>query len=194
MSRPGAPLSLFVFRMLTCLPAIAAPGPAKLRVDNLTNPLGIDDPAPKFSWQLEDPARGAKQTAFRIDLFAGIAGYPDTKFAFWSSDRVASNQSLNVRYSGPALKPFTRYYWRVTVWGADGKPYPYIEPTTPDNEPAWFETGLITQDAWKAQWIGYETTEEAAVRHAPAEWIVSPDAATLGEEKIIAASSLRTGV
>ena len=174
---------LFCLVVLTCLPAMGAPGPAHLRVDNLTEPLGIDDPAPKFSWQLEDPARGAKQTAYRIDLFAGIAGYPDAKFAFWSSGRVESDQSLNVRYAGPALKPSTRYYWLLTVWGADGKPYPHTEPTTADREPAWFETGLMNQDAWKAQWIGYETTEEAAVRHAPSQWIVSPDAAALGEEK-----------
>ncbi|MFZ0393516.1 MAG: family 78 glycoside hydrolase catalytic domain [Terracidiphilus sp.] len=161
---------------------MAAPGPATLRVDNLSNPLGIDDPAPKFSWQLDDPARGAKQTAYQIDLFAGMAGYPDAKFAFWTSGRVASNQSLNVRYAGPALKPSTRYYWLLTVWGADGKPYPHAEPQA-DSEPAWFETGLMNQEAWQAQWIGYETTEEAAVRNAPAQWIASPDAAALGNEK-----------
>ena len=41
----------------------------------------------------------------------------------------------------------------------------------------------MNQDAWKAQWIGYETTEEAAVRQAPAQWIASPEAAALGKEK-----------
>ncbi len=29
-----------------------------------------------------------------------------------------------------------------------------------------------------ADWIGYETPEEAAVRHAPAQWIANPDAKT----------------
>ena len=29
-------------------------GPVALHVDNLANPLGIDDPAPRFSWQLQD--------------------------------------------------------------------------------------------------------------------------------------------
>ncbi|HTX76422.1 MAG TPA: family 78 glycoside hydrolase catalytic domain [Terracidiphilus sp.] len=158
------------------LPALAAPGPAGLRVDNLANPLGIDDPAPKFSWQLDDPARGAKQTAYQVDVFASPDGMSDIKLAYWSSGRVDSSQSLNVNYSGPALKPSTRYYWRVTVWGADGKAYPA-------SEPAWFETGLMGEDAWKAQWIGYETEEEAVVRHAPAQWIASPDAAVLGTEK-----------
>ncbi len=57
----------------------------------------------------------------------------------------------------------------VKLWGANGKAYAASETD-------WWETGLMSQDAWKAQWIGYETPEEAAVRHAPAEWIANPDA------------------
>ncbi len=174
-------ITAFCFSVLIGLPAFAAPGPAELRVDNLLNPLGIDDPAPSFSWQLSDPARGARQPAYQVDVFNGPAGMPDAKFAFWSSGRVQSAQSLNIRYAGPALKPSTQYYWFVTVWGADGKPYAASEP--PASGPAWFETGLMTQDAWKAQWIGYETSEEAAVRKAPAQWIDSPDAAALARDK-----------
>ena len=111
-----------------------------------------------------------------MDVVANLDEFRSGRADVWSSGRVDSAQSLNVGYGGPALKPSTRYHWRVTVWGADGKPYAA-------SEPAWFETGLMKQDAWKAQWIGYETTEEAAVRQAPAEWIVSPDAAALGKEK-----------
>ena len=164
----------------TALGAVSATaGPVDLRVDNLTTPLGIDDPNPGFSWQLSDAAAGAKQTAYQVDVFATPANVPtDFKIAFWSSGRVESAQSINVRYAGTALQAFTRYYWRVTVWGADGKQYPASQPT-------WFETGLMTQDAWKAQWIGYETAEEAAVRHAPAKWIASADANAVIDEKTL---------
>ncbi len=155
-----------------------APGPVDLRVDNLVTPLGIDDPNPSFSWELRDPATGAKQNAYQIDVFASPDSISDIKLAWWSSGRVESAQSLNVRYSGPALKPSTRYYWRVTVWGVGGKAYPAAQPT-------WWETGLMTQDAWTANWIGYETAEEAAVRHASAKWISSPDAEALIAEKKI---------
>jgi alpha-L-rhamnosidase len=41
----------------------------------------------------------------------------------------------------------------------------------------------MSQDAWKADWIGYETVEEAAVRKAPAAWIASPDQAALTTER-----------
>jgi alpha-L-rhamnosidase len=143
-------------------------GPVELRADNLETPLGIDDPAPSFSWQLNDPARGARQTAFEVSVASqrGLldSGNPDV----WSSARKESGQSLNVHYTGPALKASTRYWWSVKVWGADGKPYSGVVAS-------WFETGLMRQDAWKAQWIGFETKEESAVRHAPAVWIASPD-------------------
>ncbi len=143
-------------------------GPVELRVDNLETPLGIDNPAPSFSWQLNDPARGARQTAFEISVASQRAlldsGHPDV----WSSARKESAQSLNVRYTGPALKASTRYWWSVKVWGAGGKPYSAMVAS-------WFETGLMSKDAWKAQWIGFETKEESEVRHAPAAWIASPD-------------------
>jgi len=45
----------------------------------------------------------------------------------------------------------------------------------PASEPSWWETALLKPENWQAQWIGYETTEENAVRHASAQWIV-PDA------------------
>jgi alpha-L-rhamnosidase len=151
-------------------------GPAELRVDNLRTPLGIDDPAPQFSWQLRDPARGAKQTAYEV-FVAAEPGLPaGGKSDLWDSGRVDSGESLNVRYAGPALKPSTRYYWRVKVWGASGKPYP-------ESEASWWETGLMAQEAWRAKWIGYETPEEAAVRDAGAVWIANPESKALADER-----------
>jgi alpha-L-rhamnosidase len=148
--------------------AQAFTGPVELRVDNLKTPLGIDDPAPRFSWQLRDLARGARQTAYEV-LVASQAGLlRQGKADVWDSGKIASDASLNVRYQGPALQASTRYFWRVRVWDAAGKPYA-------ESDTSWWETGLLKQEAWRGQWIGYETPEEAAVRHAPAVWIASPD-------------------
>src|ERR1035441_2631376 len=76
----------------------------------------------------------------------------------------------------PALEPGTRYFWLVKSWDAAGKPYAV-------SAISWWETGLLQQEAWRASWIGYETAEEAAVRHAESAWITSPDAKTLAAEK-----------
>lgn len=153
-----------------------ATGPVELRVDDLKTPLGIDDAPPQFSWQLKDPARGAKQTAYEVMVSSRADLLGAGKADVWDSGRIESGASLNVRYAGPAIAPSTRYFWRVKVWDAAGKPY--AESAT-----SWWETGLKAQDRWRAQWIGYETAEEAAVRHAPAVWIASEDAKAQGAGK-----------
>ncbi len=151
-------------------------GPVALRVDNLPTPLGIDDPAPRFSWQLKDTSRGAEQTAYELQVATSAEMLQANKADVWDSGRVKSAASLNVVYGGLALKASTRYYWRVRVWGATGKAYAAGDAT-------WWETGLLRQDAWHAGWIGYETEEESAVRHAPAVWIANPEAKTVAAEK-----------
>ena len=165
--------------VVVAAPALAAAGmtgPAGLRVDDLENPLGIDDATPQFSWRLEDGARGARQTAYEVMVASRpellLAGKADV----WDSGRVETDQSRNVAYAGPALTASTRYYWSVWVWGAAGKAY---EPS----ETVWWETGLMTQAAWRADWIGYETAEEGAVRFAEAKWITNPDAVALNAEQ-----------
>jgi len=154
----------------------ASVGAQQLRVDELTTPLGIDDPAPRFSWQLQDSARGAKQTAYEVHVASRLELLLSGKADIWDSGRIESAQSLNVRYAGPALQLSTRYFWRVKVWDAAGKP-------CPESDSSWWETGLLKQENWRAQWIGYETPEEDAVRHAPAVWITSPDAKAPSADK-----------
>jgi alpha-L-rhamnosidase len=156
--------------------AAAGVGPVELRVDEMKTPLGIDDAAPRFSWQLADTARGAKQTAYEVQVASEAAALNKGNADVWSSGRIKLGESLNVRYAGPALQPSTRYFWRVKVWGAEGKPYRA-------SAIGWWETGLMKQEAWTANWIGYETAEEASVRHAQAAWIVSPDARLPGADK-----------
>src|SRR3954451_17675604 len=132
--------------------APAARGPMALRVDNLRTPLGIDDPAPHFSWQLRDSAQGARQTAYQVDVASSAASLAADKADVWSSGRMGSAQSMNISYHGPALVASKRYFWRVKVWDAAGKLYPQSETT-------WWETGLLLQDSWHAAWVGYETPE-----------------------------------
>jgi len=170
MQRFDAVRAVVLLGVLALGAAVQAEGPVRLQVDNLTTPLGIDNQAPNFSWQLEDTARGARQTAYQLQVASSESALRGGHGDVWDSGRVAGDRSLNVRYAGPALKPGTRYWWRVTAWGADGKAYAA-------SAPAWWETGLLAPDGWRAAWIGYETAEEAAVRQAPAQWIASPDSA-----------------
>ena len=144
-------------------------GPVHLQVDNLDKPLGIDDATPRFSWQLNDATRGAKQTAYRVTVATRAELLANGNADVWDSGKVTSGQSMNVKYAGPAVKASTRYFWQVEVWDKDGKAY----PRTGEN---WWETGLLDQSAWKGEWIGWETAEEAAERKAPAQWIATAGA------------------
>jgi alpha-L-rhamnosidase len=146
-------------------------------VDRLENPLGIDDPTPSFSWILRDSTHGAQQTAYEIQVASNAAALNAGRSDVWSSGKTESNNSINIRYAGPPLEASRRYFWRVKVWGVGGKMYP-ISAT------AWWETGLLHKDnAWSGNWIGYETSEESAVRRAPAQWLTNPDAKELIAEK-----------
>ena len=144
-----------------------ASSPAVLRVDDMTTPLGIDDAQPRFSWQLRDSRQDARQSAYRLLVASKPELLAVGKADVWDSGRVASEQSVGIQYAGPVIAPSTRYYWKVLVWDQAGEP-------APESPVSWWESGLLKQE-WRAKWIGYETAEEAAVRHAPAGWIASPD-------------------
>jgi alpha-L-rhamnosidase len=92
------------------------------------------------------------------------AGKPD----IWDSKRIESGDSIGAGYGGPALTPSKRYFWRVLVWGRDGKPYP-------PSDVSWWETGLLQQENWKAKWIGYEEPELKHLRESGAQWITNSD-------------------
>jgi alpha-L-rhamnosidase len=175
----GAVLGLlFGSALATCGTAAsrAQVGPVELRVDDLKAPLGIDDPAPRFSWQLSDSAPGAKQTAYEVQVGSSATLLLTGQSDVWTSGRIESSQTMNIAYAGPALKPSTKYLWRVKVWGAGGKPYPA-------SAVKWWETGLMKQANWRAEWIGYETPEEATARKAPAVWVTGSDAKALAAER-----------
>jgi alpha-L-rhamnosidase len=151
-------------------------GPVELRVDDLRLPVGLDDPTPRFSWQLASRARGARQSAYQVEVFSDAALVSRGKADIWDTGRVDSDQSMNIPYGGPALQPSKRYYWRVKLWVPG-------TAKAPETAVSRWETGLMTQDGWRAQWIGYETPEEAAVRNASAIWVANPDTNTLALEK-----------
>src|ERR1700761_5636806 len=152
-------------------PRAVVGAPRSLTTDRLLTPLGIDSPQPEFAWKLVDPRDGAKQTAYELQVASSSAKLAAGKADVWDSGHVKSDASVGVKYAGPALKPETRYYWRVLAWDKNEKPYPPSAAT-------WWETGLADATgavSWgDAQWIGYEDTEHRAVREADAAWIMHP--------------------
>src|SRR3984885_12050973 len=167
-SRRGPRIIVFATLALTaCIASASAGKPQHLTFDSLDHPLGIDSAQPLFSWQLQDDAFAARQTAYRIEVASKpslLKGKPDV----WDSGRIASDKSFGVVYGGPELAASKRYYWRVEVWDKDGNPYPA-------SDVSWGETGLL-KEKWTAQWIGYEDPEHREVRKSGAGWITNTGA------------------
>ena len=125
----------------SALAAQQSSGPVDLQCDSLTQPMGLDETHPSLSWKLVDPSRGALQTAYQIQVYTHPPAGGEPKPDVWDSGRVPSGVSTGVAYDGPALLPETRYFWKVKVWGAEGKPYPA-------SSSSWWETGLLQQSNW----------------------------------------------
>ncbi|HEY4338013.1 MAG TPA: alpha-rhamnosidase, partial [Puia sp.] len=113
--------------------------PTHLQCEYLTNPLGIDAPAPRLSWEMEDGRAGARQSWYRLvvgtDSLQVAAGAGDD----WQTGTVNSDARL-VIYKGAALRPFTRYYWRLVLGDSAGQA----------SAPAIgsFEMGMMDQRNW----------------------------------------------
>lgn len=108
-----------------------------------TNPLGIGTAVPRFSWQLVSGKRGTMQKGYRL-VVSGTDG--DFASPLWDSGYVESDQSIQVEYAGPAVQSRTRYMYRVKVWDQTGAESDW-------SETAWWETALLDNGEWQAEWI-----------------------------------------
>ncbi len=116
-----------------------------LKTEYLVNPMGIDTPAPRFTWQLDDSREGAEQAVYRFVLGTCRDEVAAGSGNIWNTARVRSDE-MRVEYDGPKLEPFTRYYWSVDVWDKNGK-------RSAETAVAWFETGMMDESNWKGYWI-----------------------------------------
>ena len=99
-----------------------------------TNPIGIDEPLPRFSWKLESDKENVLQTAYEIKVDG-----------MWKSGKVESGQSVHLVYDGAPLQPYTRYRYAVRVWDNQGEVSDWTE--------GYFEMGLMDNKNWTASWI-----------------------------------------
>ncbi|MDR3260201.1 MAG: glycoside hydrolase family 78 protein [Tannerella sp.] len=135
--------SIFCFFVISII-ASAQSVPDHLRCEHLVNPLGIDTPSPRLSWQLNDARYRALQTAYRLIVGTDSTAVANGRGDVWDTRKADSDRML-VSYSGEPLSPFTRYFWSVRTWDQDGvESAPSI---------ASFETGLMEMKNWKGVWI-----------------------------------------
>ena len=145
------------------LTAVSWAAPVHLRCEYLVNPMGIDQPAPRFSWQSDNSERNWKQAAYQILVASSPERLSSGSADVWDSGRKDSNESLNIGYAGPALESHRRYYWKIRVWDTAGQAFE-------SSESAWWEMGLLHTGDWKAKWIAWKNPEDQADREG-IRWI-----------------------
>ena len=115
----------------------------ELLVEYLRSPLGLDEKAPRFSWQLSSDKKDTLQTAVEIRVREA-----KTEEEVWDSGLLSTDVSTGITYEGKALKPCTAYVVQVEVTDNYGRKA--VAETV-------FETGFLKKDksVWEgADWIG----------------------------------------
>ncbi|MGM9758521.1 MAG: family 78 glycoside hydrolase catalytic domain [Parabacteroides sp.] len=130
----------------------------QLKVEYMENPSTVDALHPRFSWvnlPLDEQARGLRQSAYRIGVASSLEKVKAGNYDVWDSGKQPSEESHLVPYAGPALQSGADYYWRVRTWDQQGHASEW-------SKPAHWGMGLLSADAWKAQWIASKQDDGGA--------------------------------
>lgn len=130
------------------------------KVENLTNPIGIDIAKPVFSWKLQSDKRNVMQAAYEIKVATDASTLGSGKNLLWTSGKVDSDKSLYVPYAGPGLTSGEKYFWQVRVWDNSGKASAWSSPSS-------WQMGMLNRSDWKAKWISPAYREDSINRPSP---------------------------
>jgi alpha-L-rhamnosidase len=115
---------------------------SQLLCEHLFSPLGIDAPQPRLSWQLNSNDRHINQVSYQVSVGTDSLDVIRMKGNDWLLKKRSGEQLVS--YNGKKLKPFTKYFWSVTVVDNRG-----IKASATSS----FETGMMGQQNWKGSWI-----------------------------------------
>lgn len=117
----------------------------RLRTERLSEPMGLVDLAPEFTWALVSDRHGDRQSACEVHVDR-VLPTGDVE-PVWRSGMRMRRIGEEVRYAGRALTSRSDYRWQVRAWDADGQAGPWSKWVT-------FETGVMAPDRIAAGWIG----------------------------------------
>jgi alpha-L-rhamnosidase len=127
-------------------PAGAPLAPAGLRVDGQASDALVGEARPVLAWTVRDNGRAEAQTGYEIRVEPAAEGAAGRREAGWDSGKVASSNSTDVAYTGPALVSDHTYTWSVRTWNTQDEASAW-------SAPASFDTGLLNSSDWSAWWL-----------------------------------------
>jgi alpha-L-rhamnosidase len=131
-----------------------------LKTEYKINPLGIDSPKPRLSWNLESEVCDQVQTAYQILVASAREALTSNNGDIWDSGKVESDQSVHVAYNGKTLKSGKQYYWKVRVWDKEGNASDW-------SRIAHWSMGILDQNDWQGRWIGRAKPQDAELLPSP---------------------------
>ena len=85
--------SLLTVPLAAASPPAGTLKPTQLRCEHAKDPLGIDVPTPRLSWQVESRQRGERQTAWQVLVASTAAGLVADRGDLWDSARTESDET-----------------------------------------------------------------------------------------------------
>ncbi len=119
---------------------------AHLTVEGRELLLGTDILKPRLSWKLQSTGRSIKQAAYELWVASSREKLLNNEADLWKSNKIFSDESVNVPYGGKPLSSYQRCYWRVKVWDNNGN--------VAISDPQLWTMGLLKPSDWQAKWIG----------------------------------------
>ncbi len=125
-----------------------ADAPFRLRCDWSRNPLGIQQLHPRLTWLPPQRDQLLNQAEYQIQVTTSPSAIRHGGALVWDSGKIINNPHFLPQYAGPALQPFTHYYWRVRVWSQSGWRSHW-------SSIARWMTGPLNAANWRGNWISY---------------------------------------
>ena len=136
------------------------------RVCRMKEPVGIVRTA-QFSWQTVSQKPNVQQMAYRVLVAASEDDLKAERNLLWDSERMNSDESINIPYQGRRLPYQSKVFWQVEAWLNTGE---HLKSPVQS-----FLTGLKQFDA-NAQWIGKDDADKIVIgegdsRDLPARYL-----------------------
>jgi hypothetical protein len=165
--------NLSIILMLSAQGLHAAITPVNLKCGSWINPLGIDDPNPRLSWQVVSTSsteRAQAETAYEIQVASSAALLTGNTPDLWDSSEIVGKQPFGVLYAGKTLTSVEQVFWRVRVWDVNNQAGAWSPAAT-------WTMGLLKSTDWQGGWL-VPPVNNSATSLTGCAWIWYPEGTT----------------
>ena len=138
-------VNCFIANAFSQQPGVAV---SNIKVEGLNLIEGITQIHPRLSWQIQSNQRNVAQTAYQIIVATSLSKINQNIGDVYNSEKIITNQSINIAYPLTNLLSCKPYYWKVKVWTNKGQ-----SNWSPSGK---WSMGILNDMLWKAEWIGTE--------------------------------------